>query len=394
MSNRIDFLDESHILNRVFSYIIIYYWLIIYIHEPNYVMITLPISLFIIFALFYVANFTVQNETYWILLFIFFSSCLSLIRSDFKTLIAVMLFGLTISIINNFRLRVSLNLINSIFFISLLLSIPLYYTGYSIYGFLPGQGGFSHDEFLSGRVSIFPNVTTSIYFSFIVFFINYFFNRNIYQKIFFSALALYFIYFGISRTVMIVLLFVIFLSWILKIYPLRKNWFYQILIPVFLIFLPILLVTFIEDIIYFLLNLHNEVISEYFFRGYHTVDEILKDIARTNIWKEHIRLFIEHPWGLSPSEAEIYIDKSLNLSDGGSESFLTRILVRFGFAAFFFYLFIFSLLNRAINEKDNYLYIFTYIFIFIGVSYGSFFAAYNMLFLIFISSVNNQGYKE
>ncbi len=395
MSSTTNSVDENHKLNRVFSYMVVYYWILVYIKTPSYIMITLPISLFIVYGLLHVKKSMVSNETYWVLLFLFFSGLLSLIRFDFKTLIALMLFILMIFIVNNFRLRVSLGLINTLFLLSVFASVPLYYSGYSYYGFLPGQGGFSYDEFLSGRVSMFPNVTVSIYFSFIIFLLNYFFNPNGYKKAIFFILSLYFIYFGISRTVIMVLLFVLFFSFILKIYPLRKNWFYQIILPTLLIGLPILLVIFIEDIIYFLLNLNNEFISKYFFRGYSTIDEILTDIARVNIWSEHIRLFTEHPWGLSIPQIESLVDPSLNLSDGGgSESFLTRILVRFGFGAFFFYFFIFSLLNRAMEEKNRYLYIYTYIFIFIGVTYGSFFAAYNLLFLIFISSINNQILKD
>jgi hypothetical protein len=394
MSITTNALEKEHKLNRFFSYLIIYYWGLVYIQGASYIMITLPVSLFIVYSLLHIKNISVANETYWILLFMLVSSYLSIIRLDFTTLIAILLFSLLISVVSNFRLQVSINLVNTLFLLSVIISVPLYYSGYSNFGFLPGQGGFNYDEHLSGRVSMFPNVTISIYFSFIVFLLNYFFNKDYFWKILIYIFSLYFIYFGISRTVMIVLVFILFFSWLLQIYPLRKNWFYQIAVPTLFIGVPILFVFFIEDIIYLLLSLDNEFISDYFFRGYSTVDEVLKDIARTNIWFEHIRLFLEHPWGLSTSEVDIYMDKSLNLSDGGSESFLTRILVRFGFGSFFFYLFIFSLLNRAINEKDNYLYIFTYIFIFIGVTYGSFFVAYSMLFLIFISSINNSTEEE
>ena len=391
MYSTINSLDSNHKLNRLFSYLVIYYWILIYIKTPNYIAITLPVAIFIIYGLLHIKETIVSNETYWLLLFLFFSSLLSLIRLDFKSLIALILFILIIVIINNFRLKLSLNLINTLFLLSVFLSVPLYHSGYSYFGYLPGQGGFSYDEFLSGRISMFPNVSVSIYFSFLVLLLNYFFNKNSYQKIIIFVISLYFIYFGISRTVIMVLSFIFIFSWILKVYPLRKNWFYQIILPILLIGLPITLIAFIEDIIYFLLNLNNDFISEYFFRGYSTIDEILKDMARINIWTEHIRLFNEYPWGLSSLEIDTYSDKSLNLSDGGgSESFLTRILIRFGFGAFFFYFFIFSLLNRAMEEKNNYLYIYTYIFIFIGVSYGSFFTAYNVLFLIFISSINNQ----
>jgi len=389
MNDTVDYVDENYTLNKLFSFLVVYYWVLLYLGKPSYLMSTLPIGLFLGYMLLiYIQNFSSSNRISFVLLFVFISAYLSLIRLDFTSLIAVSLFGLMIFFIRHFKLKITLKLLNSLFFISLFLSIPLYYSGYSYYGFLPGQGGFSHDAFLSGRISMFPNVTVSIYFSFIIFFINYFFNKNRSQKIIIFIFSLYFIYFGISRTVMLGLVFILFFSFLFKVYPLRKNFFYQFVLPFLLIGVPIILVSFIEDIIAFFISLDNDFISQYFLRGYSSVDKVLDDIARTNIWGEHIRLFKEYPWGLSTGEIEMYANKSLHLSDGGSESFLTKILVRFGFSAFFFYLFILSLLAEATKNHNQYMYIFSYIFIFIGVTYGSFFAAYNVLFLIFISSLN------
>ena len=396
MRNSVEYVDENYRLNQIFSFLVIYYWSMVYIKHATYIMWTLPITFFIGYSiLIYIKNFSSTNKVSFILGFVAISGYLSFIRFDYTSLIAVTLLGLTIFFIEHFKLRVKLSLINTLFFISVILSIPLYYSGYSSYGFLPGQGGFSYDLFLSGRISMFPNVTVSLYFSFIIFFINYFFNKNFIQKLIVSLLALYFIYFGISRTLMIGLLFILFFTFLFKIYPLKKNLFYQIVLPFILIFLPIIVVSFINEIISFLINLHSDFISEYFLRGYNSVDKVLDDIARTRIWSEHIRLFKEFPWGLSIEQIELFSDKSLHLSDGGgSESFLTRILVRFGFGAIFFYLYIFSLLKKALDTRNEYIYIFVYIFIFIGINYGSFFAAYNMLFLIFISSINNPYLKE
>ena len=390
MNASVKYVDENYKLNKIFSFLVVYYWILIYIKEPSYVMLTLPIGLFISYTLLiYIKNFSSSNGLSFILLFVIFSVYLSLIRLDFTSLIAVSLFGLTIFFIDHFKLRVALNLLNSLFFISVILSIPLYYSGYSHYSFIPGEGGFSNDAFLLGRISMFPNVTVSIYFSFIIFLINYFFNKNSFYKIVIFTLSLYFIYFGVSRTVMIGLVLILLFSAMFKLYPLSKNWFYQLFLPIVLIFIPMIAVFFIEDIISFLISLNSDFISQYFFRGYSSVDKILEDIARTNIWSEHLRLFFEHPWGLSSAEIIHYVDPSLHLSDGGgSESFLTRILMRYGFGALFLYLFLMFLLIRSLYEKNNYLYLFVYLFIFIGVTYGSFFAAYNMLFLIFISSLN------
>ncbi|HHH53346.1 MAG TPA: oligosaccharide repeat unit polymerase [Bacteroidetes bacterium] len=377
-------------LNKTFSYLIVYYWILLYIPMPSYIMLTFPITLFVLYLLFYyIKDFSKLSTFSFIILFLFSSMFLSLLRLDISSLISITLFSLTIYFINIFRLRVNLEFLNKIFLFSILLSIPLFYSGLSNYGFLPGQGGFSHDEFLSGRVSLFPNVTSSIYFSFMIFYINLFYNKNLYIKLFFLLTSFYFIYFGISRTVLLGLVFILFFSWLFKLNPLRKNLLYQYILPIFLIVVPIIGIYFIQDIIIFLLSLDNAFISKYFFRGYTTVEGILDDIARVSIWQEHIRLFLDHPWGLSTSEIELYVNPNLQLSDaGGSESFLTRILIRYGFGALFLYFFLFELLTRATDKRNEYLYIFVYMFIFIGVTYGSFFVAYNMLFLVFMSSIN------
>ncbi len=381
--------SENYLLNKLFSWIIVYYWIIIYLKDVPYILMTLPISLFIGYmSLIYIKNFTSVNRVSFLLLFVAVSVYLSLIRSDYQSLIAILLLGLTMFFIEHFKLRFTLKLINTLFFLSAFLSIPLYYSGYNYFGFLPGQGGFSNDPFLSGRVSMFPSVTVSLYFSFIIFFINYFFNKDFTQKLIVSIVALYFIYFGISRTLMMGLLFILFFTFLFKIYSLKKNLFYQLFLPFILIILPIIVVSFIEEIISFLISLNSDFISEYFLRGYNSVDKVLDDIARTRIWSEHIRLFKEFPWGLSSGQIDLYADPSVGLSDGGSESFLTKILVRFGFGAIFFYLYIFSLLKKSLETKNEYLYIFSYIFIFIGINYGSFFAAYNPLFLILMGSLN------
>ena len=392
MYSKVNNLMGSQHLNKIFSYLVVYYWALFYLTTHSSILFTFPISAFIAYlSLLYLKNFSKLSSFSFILLFIVSSVYLSLIRLDMTSLISISLFGMTIYYIDCFSLKIDLKLLNRIFLLSVIISIPLFYSGYSKYGFIPGQGGFSYDEFLSGRVSLFPNVTSSIYFSFMIFWINLFFNKNFYQKLFFLGLSLYFIYFGISRTVMLGLVILLMFRWLFKVYPIKKDLFYQFFLPLVLIMGPIVFVFFIEEIIFFLISLNNEFISEYFFRGYSTVDEIMKDIARVSIWTEHLRLFIAHPWGLSSQEIIMYVNPNLNLSDGGgSESFLTRILVRYGFGSIFLYLFLLSLLTRATITRNEYLYVFVYMFIFIGVTYGSFFVAYNMLFLVFVSSINNK----
>lgn len=386
-----DFLNTK-VLNKLFNLLVIYYWSMIYLQSIQsiegtlllYLTFLLPISLFALYSLFFIKRKTVPNEILWIVLFIFSSAILSIARFDVTSLMAGTLFGVIIIIISYFKLAINLKLINYLFLISVIISPLLYYSGFSIYGFIPGQSSFSNLEALAGRVSLFPNVSISIYFSFMVFLLNAFFNKSK-SKLFFMLLSFYFIYFGVSRTILIAFIIILFLYIISKIYKMDSK-MYKI-ISIFLIGIPFLLIINIEHIIGFLLNSNNNFIMNYVFRGYNDFDEIMIDMARVNIWSEHTRLFFIHPFGLSVNDMERYIDRDL-IGGAGNESFFTRMLVQYGISAIFIFIYLFSLLKKSIIQKDLYTYVYVYLFLFIGFIYGSFFSVYNVLFLIFISSIN------
>lgn len=394
MKNTFVAVSNSHTLNKVFNLLIIYYWGMIYLQKQEgitnptliYLMLVLPIGAFVFISLFYIKRKTIPKETIWIVLFIIISVLLSASRLDFGGMMSAILFGSALIVIFYYKFKINLRLLNILFLISIVLSIPLFYSGYSIYGFLPGQSHTNHLEILAGRVSLFPNVSKSIYFSLMVFILNFFFNKSK-SKSFFLGLSFYYIYFGISRTTMLVLFLMLFIYFISKKFPIKNNFLYRIVIPIILIAIPILLIVNIENIILFLLNLHNDFISNYFFRGYQDVPSIMADAMRINIWSEHTRVFLDNPWGVSASEASSYVDKNL-IGNSGSESFLTRILMRYGMGTIFLFIFLFSLMNKSMSQRNIYMYIFVFLFIFIGLNYGSFFNVYNVLFLIFISSIN------
>lgn len=383
-------------LNKIFTYLIIYYWIMAYIQAPAsgiggvllYIMNTFPVSLFIYIAIFSFKDIKASNEIIWLIIFMVFSIFFSIIRLDVSSITSIFLFGSFLIIIHKFEIATDLQLINRIFLLSIIISIPLFHSGYSIFGYLPGQSSTGNNIYLAGRVSMFPNVTVSMYFSLLVFLLNYSFNKDKYKRFFFMGASFYFVYFGISRTALIALSFIFILDFILIKFPVKNNITHKFVFPFFLIGIPVGMVFFLDNIIYFLVNLNSDFITSYFFKGYTDLDDILDDIARTSIWAEHIRIFLEHPLGLSTAEFDKYISVDLTLSDGGSESYLTRILMRYGFGAIFMYMFLFSLLNKAIKEKNKYLYKYVYLFIFIGLTYGSFFVVYNFLFLIFVSSTN------
>jgi len=64
MNNSIEYVPNNDKLNKIFSFLVIYYWILIYIKSPNYIALTLPIALFVSYMLLiYIKNFSSRNES-------------------------------------------------------------------------------------------------------------------------------------------------------------------------------------------------------------------------------------------------------------------------------------------------------------------------------------------
>ncbi len=393
---------KNYRLNLIFNFLIIYYWGMIYIQAIPYLINTallyflyiFPIGIFIIYELLSLMqnkDFKFEIKIYYLLFFAFIVIINSLSMLDLKSIASISLFvGGMIIILKN-KLFINLNLLNKLFLLSILLSIFCFYTRFSIYGFLPGQSTTTNSiEILAGRVSLFPNVSTSIYFSFLVFLLNLFFN-NSKSKYFYILLSLYFIYFGISRTVILLIIFVILLITFKNFFSF-KSIFFKIM-PIIIIFLILLAIIYSENILNLFFNSKSEFIHNYILHGMNSIDQLYSINFRFIIWKTHLHIFISHPFGISAE----YFDKLFyNLTNvaNGSESFLTGLLAHYGYATILFYLFLFSILIESFKKNNFYWYIFIWVFLFIGFLYGSFFNIYNVLYLILLSSLNLNYYKE
>jgi len=383
------------IKSRIFYIIIIYYWFLMYLQKPDtalydslYLVTVLPIIIFIILSFLTTKfDFKIDKPLIWILFFAIFSTLYAMIRFDLIAIASVLLFSSTIFILYYNRLSIYTSFLNKLFIISVILSIPLYYSGYSEYGFIPGQSSVSSTELLAGRISLFPNVTYSMYFSFMVFLYNIFLNtsKNKYVYIF---LSLYFIIFGISRTLTMTLIFITVLLMIHKFVSIHHNrWLYICVYPLLFIALPFVMILNIESIFNFILTLDIQWINQYVFRGHTNTSDILTDMMRLNAWSEHIRIFFENIGGVSQVTLKNLINKEV-LFASDTVAFLTRQFALYGLAAIFFVFFLASIFIKSIEEKNIGLYIVIFIFLFLSLLYGPFFSAYNIIFLLFISLIN------
>jgi len=383
------------IKNMIFYTIVVYYWFLIYLQKPDvtlydslYLATVLPMVIFFILMSFYTRfHFKIDKPLVWILLFAIFSILYALTRTDLHSIASILLFNGTIFILYYNKLTINVSFLNKLFMLSVILAIPLYYSGYTDYGFIPGQSQVSSTEVLAGRISLFPNITYSMYFSFIIFLYNVFLNKSK-SKYIYLFLSLYFILFGISRTLTMMLIFIITILVIHKYISMRNPWLYALIYPILFIALPFTMIVNIEFIFNFLLTLDIQWINQYVFRGHTNTSDILTDMMRLNAWSEHIRIFFENIGGVSQVTLKNLINKEV-LFASDTVAFLTRQFSLYGLAAIFFVFFLASILIKSIEEKNIGLYIVIFIFFFLSLLYGPFFNAYNIIFILYISLINS-----
>ena len=380
-------------INKYFTILFSYYWCLIYIESFFnietfiYLLRVIPISLFVIYSLSIFVQlriFRIPVSLMFLLLFTITCILTSLLRSDINNILSVSLLGFGLFSVFHFKLSIDYRFINKIFIVSALLSVPLYHFGISDYGYIPGLSKTNLQfEFLAGRISMFPTVSLSIYFSLFVFFNNLFLNTRK-SKYVFLIISFYFIFYGVSRTSLVVIPIGTILYLLNKYLNLNSIFFSALFIFVFFITVSILLVP--ELIINSLMGFNIKFINEIFFHNTTNSIDALESFSRYQIWTEHIRLFIENPFGNLSNNTKLFNPNLV--SNGGTESFITKILYQYGVGAFFFYVFIIRYFKEALGARDFHGSFFVILFVVIGLTYGSFFTMTNMLFLIFLSMAN------
>ncbi|MBA6291508.1 O-antigen ligase family protein [Colwellia sp. MB3u-8] len=388
---------------QLFNVFVLYSWSLLYLSNipginENIVYIITVFPALIVYSLISYSgfknsdkSFKVNKGIFILILFFILGSFLSVIRGDLKNIFSSFLFCVCFISIIHLNLKLDLKFLNKIFYISVLLSIPLYHVGFSVYGYIPGQSSMHHLEALSGRVSMFTKVSQSIYLSLFVLLINLNFNKSKWKFIP-IILSLYYIVFGVSRTAVLILLFSLIFFFMCRTIN-KKSSFFSLFLPVALIVLPILLLININFILNTLLGLDLDIINTYLFRGYDDTSMIMKDTARIYIWSEHLRIFQQFPLGIDQISVINVIDRNL-LEGGWTESYITRLLVQYGISGFIIYIYILYFLKESLISNSYLVRIFPYLFIFIGLLYGSFYQPYNFIFIVFLCSVNMTDIKS
>lgn len=386
--------NNKKYLEFFFNIIIAYYFLFLLFYDGEavkfgsllYLFIVAPILLFSFLSFI---HYTVMlpkkigREQLPLLFFGAFASFFALVKGDFIGSVSIFLFTVVLFSILHARLRYSLVLLNFLYVFSVLLSIPLFHFGMNSYGYIPGMAGSHNLDVLDGRISIFPGVASSLQVSFFIIVINLFFGgKN--SKWVMVLLASYFLFFGVSRVLSVLVLFLLILYASTYFFKFRNGVFFKFTIPLLFVFMIVLFSLFLRDIVTYLTTF--DFVRLALFRGYANFDDITQDVARFDIWNLHLSVFLSNPFGISSSQILAY--SQLTYGGIGSESFITRIFANYGLPSFLFIYFLFIKLIQFVRDGNFFGYFMIWVFLLLGLIYGSSFNIYNVVFLILASSMN------
>jgi O-antigen ligase len=387
-------------VQKIFNILLVYYWIIIYAlgfltkverFSVAYLMYEVPIVIFLILMLKYIL-FMQSRLSIFLWIYLIPVIIISIIRMDLSTIITVSLTTITIITIINSKIQINLRLINSLFYLSIVLAVIFFHIGLNKYSYIPGLTNYSGVENSNEqwRISLFPNLLDSGLFSCFIFIINYFYNKERVSRLVVLLLSFYFLVFtGIRSAILLFLVFVIFLI-ISKVKTFKPSTFY--LFYNWIIVLLIVLTLFSGSLLSHLRNnIHNEFFNKIVFKSQDKTvsDKQTKSISmRTWIWEQHYNIFKRNPlFGVGTFS----FSKEVKGAVPGmiaSESPLTTLLARVGLIVLPFIFFFWNLWLDALFRLNRYCYLLPLLIIISLLTYGSYFSPYNFIFLLIFASYN------
>lgn len=397
-------IKQSPLVRKAFSVMLIYYWLLQYvvtIHDTielggfYYYLFVAPVAVFSLILLFGIRSFRLSaSPAMWMAAYMLTVSLVAIIRGDFQTMLSTALFAITVMVVFVYRLTPSVNFINRLFVLSIIANSISFLCGNSIYAVLPG---FSIDIDLWWRVSVFPGVATSAFFSLIVLLVNIVHREGEFRRIC-LLLATYFFLLSGLRSALVASLIIVLYFYLAREGFLRRS-------SVKVAYLVAALGTFISflfasELLLLRPSFASELINVYLFRsvdGLNSDAEATRSIHRTWLWMEHFRISSESPvFGIGTFDFIAIANSDPATGEGGtgSESFLTRLYARVGLPILLLVAaFISAMLQNTRTSKELSFMIGLMIFVAM-FAYGSFITAYDFIFLIMIGLLSGDTRAE
>jgi O-antigen ligase len=383
----------------IFNSLLVWYWALLYFQSHTqlverfslmYFAVTLPVLAFVLMNTHHVLSWRLDRLTGPLTLYIVIVAVVSLLRGDLATAYNVALFTAPIILILRHRLRLSLGLLNTLFILSIAGAVFTYSAGISEFGFLPGQSAMSADRGLEWRVSLFPVLPESAFFSLIVFLANLLHGKGL-KRYAYGTAAAYFVVLSGNRTTLIVGLMCLAVLVFARRIEFRKRAFYRSLFVV----LAIIFVAVVSmDAILVAIAFDNPYFANYVFRSQKEVvdvDEVAKTVYRSWLWQQHLQIFSDSPL---IGEGTFYLPDMLKEQllksniDTGSESLLTSLLARVGLMIVPLLVFFGRLCGRTMEWRDRLGYCLCLALLIYSLAYGSFLVPYNFVFLLSFAVLN------
>jgi hypothetical protein len=376
-------------INNLLTLFVVYFWITQLFFEPDpdslnkYLLIvpSLLLSGLIIYLLIEGDDFKYKTTTYLIYIFIIGSIFTCIFNKEIELFFATLIFATPIIIANEKSSILDTKTVNILFIMTIIVGIITFHLNINEYGYLPGHSALRGNT-PWWRVSIFP-ISTPTYtgiFSLFVFVYNLG-KKSISSKAI-KIVSLYFLLLSGSRTVML-------LFGAIVLYKLLVNTkILKYLLPYLIIILPILVLNtgLIHDIS------KSDFGQEYILRGKKISEDKIKNKPRTVLFNNLLELYSEKP---------ILGHGSYNYSDrfpdsrARSENKWMSLFASNGIFAILLFVFFSIKYFQSAYHKENYKAIGALIIIVTMFYYGSFYNAYNVIYLInvfLLSKKNNNVY--
>jgi len=326
--------------------------------------------LIMLYHIYLEKKFSLKKTSALVLLFILGSFLTSVYNLDIKILASSIILAVPIIAMNEGIYNLKIELINTLFLLTIVIGIVTYHLGVNVYGYLPSHS-FINGERPWWRVAIFPTSTPTIsgFFSLFVYIVNI--KRKSIPSNIVKVLAIYFLLFSGSRSV--ILLFIGIIIYRLSEYYSIKS--VKHVLPYFLLIVPIVVLT--TTMIFNISS--SEIGQEFLLRGENYNSEgDLDSYARFILWNNLLEIFQMNPiigvgsfdlyefFPFSPSHSEA---KWLTLL--ASNGLITATLVWFCIIKYHFSL-----------GHNLYVALGVMVLVIGMFYYGSFYNAYNFIYLI------------
>lgn len=369
--------------------LLVYYWAVQYAQASGstgerfnliYFLFVVPIGLYASFS-FLSLSFSARPFTRparWIFAFAFVVVFVALLRWDIQTIMTLGLLCTTMIVFLTRQEGPSISLLNKLFLASIPAIMICYFLDQSIYTIYPGG-----QDAVWWRVSIFPQVPMSAFFSGVIFLSNLVYKNGRYRRAC-LYLSLYFLIFSGLRSAILA-------SVLVGVYLYLRQKGYLATFRSKMRYFAVAIVGFVAillspDILLSLSSADNPL-NFFLFRSTGEIDKdaLVATIFRTMLWEEHFKIMSSN-WLFGVGTYDFTaLSTRLGHLTGGSESFLTNNLARVGLPMLLFVAGLISAIKRGL--KNNYdMAMVIGIFLFVAMlSYGGFIVGYDFTFLTMLS---------